>query len=149
APGCCTRDGGRRSPRPCSSTPRPCATGWGSSARRTPNGWRTPTSSATWSSRWRCPGGSVPDADLDRRTELDGARDRAQPVVRLLDRPLDHRPRGVARLALGEGQVEGQPEPGHVVAALVLGLVALHGRGERLRLRPPTGQEVDVDRAAA
>ena len=39
--GCCTTDGGSRSPPRCSCTPRPCATAWGSCASSTGSGWRT------------------------------------------------------------------------------------------------------------
>ncbi len=46
--GCCARAGVTRWRPRCSCTPRPCATGWARSARRSATGSTTPTSSAPW-----------------------------------------------------------------------------------------------------
>ncbi len=52
APGCCTRAGARRSPRRWWCTRRPCATGSGSSARRTATASTIPSSSGPRPSPW-------------------------------------------------------------------------------------------------
>ncbi len=53
-PGCCTRAVATTSPRTCTCTPRPCATGWASSASCTATGSTTRAWSTSWS--WPCPG---------------------------------------------------------------------------------------------
>ena len=89
------------------------------------------------------------DARGDRRGELDGPADGAQPVVRALHRFGQHGTGGVAVGAVREPDAEGHLDVGQPVAVVVADLARVDGDGERLWRGTARRQDVDVDRGAA
>src|SRR4051794_24122324 len=85
---------------------------------------------------------------VDRRSDFDGAGNRAEPVVELLDRSGQDIPRGVALVGIGELGVEGDDEVGEPIAAVVADLVRVDPDSKRRRLVALADDVVDVDGSA-
>src|SRR5260221_12274844 len=76
------------------------------------------------------------DSGCDGRPDLDGAADRAQPVMRLLHRVRQQRPGRIALLAGGEPDPERHLYVGQAVAARVAYLLRVDQHLEGLGFRP-------------
>lgn len=93
--------------------------------------------------------GELLDRGRDGGTQLDGAADRAQPVAGLAHDVGQDGAGLVAVVPVGERDPERYHDVAQVVAALVAVLHGVHRDLERLRLRPPRRDQVDVDGGAA
>src|SRR5580693_3421383 len=113
--------------------------------RRADVGWMGPSRCMGWFSDRR----ASFDPGRDRRAELDRPAHRAQPVVGLAYRVRQPLARLVALLAVREGDAKRHLQAGEVMSGRVAGLIRRHDDLERVRLGPPRGEQVHVDRRAA